>query len=89
MRALVLLKWQLDGQGFSVRRLEAVEALANVPFVHKELGVFDVDRPPVRAKQVADKLSRYADLLGQVIVVEVSGKVDFLSLVDVVGDFLS
>ncbi len=72
-----------------MRRVETAEALTNVPFIHKDLGAFDLDRSSARAGQAAEQLSRYADLLGRVTVVEVTGQVDFSALVDVVGDLLS
>jgi HprK-related kinase B len=88
MEALVLLKWRLDGRGFGVQRLETAEALANLPLFYKDLGAFDLDRP-ARAGRTVERLSRYADLLGRVTVVGVTGKVDFPALADVVGDLLS
>ena len=84
-RVLALLKWRLDGPPFSVRRLDTTEALANVPFFYKDLGVFDLDRPRDAAGRMAD----YAELLRRVTVVEANGCVDFPALVDLVGDLLS
>lgn len=80
MQALVLLKWRRDGAGFTLRRLEAAEALANLPLFSKDLGVFDLDHP----SRAVDRMSRFADLLGRVRVVEVTGRVDFPALVDLV-----
>jgi HprK-related kinase B len=88
LQALVLLKWSRGGQGLSVRRLEAAEALANLPLFYKDLGAFDLDRPARRDGQV-ERLSRFAELLGRVTVVEVTGAPDFEALVDVVGDLLA
>jgi HprK-related kinase B len=91
MQALVLLKWHRDGQGFAVRRLEVAEALANLPLFRKDLGVFDLDcpaRPGRSPERAVDRLSRFADLLGRVRVVEITGRTDFAALVDAVGDLL-
>jgi len=92
MQGLVLLKWRRTGQGLAVRRMGAAEALANLPLFHKDLGVFDLDRP-ARAERsperAVNRLSRWADLLGRVQVVEVTGRTDVAALGDVVGDLLS
>jgi HprK-related kinase B len=88
LRALVLVKWQLGGQGFAVRRLGTTEAVVNVPLFYKDLGVFDMDRP-VQAERAVERLGDYAELLDRLTVVEVSGRPDFEALVDVVGELLA
>lgn len=91
MHALVLLKWRRDGQGVSVRRIEAAEGLANLPLYYKDLGAFDLARPALAsrtAEQVVERRARFADLLGRVRIVEVTGRPDFPALVDVVADLL-
>lgn len=88
MRAVVLLRWQLDGEGLVVRRLPAVEALTRLDVFAKDLGMFDLDRPALapRTRWSAD---RYAEILERVVVVEINGRPDFPSLVPVVGDLLA
>jgi HprK-related kinase B len=85
--ALVLLKWDLKGRGFSVRRLDAAAAVANVPFMSRNLGVFDLDRS-ARVRRLADRLGEYRELLEGLRVIEVTGGVDFHALVEAVDDLL-
>ncbi len=59
LRALVLVKWQLGGEGFGVRRLGTTEAVVNLPLFYKDLGAFDVARP-VAAERAVERLSEYA-----------------------------
>jgi HprK-related kinase B len=87
LRALVLLKWTRAGRGFGIRRLPAAEALANLPLFYKDLGAFDLDRPARRDGQV-ERLTRFADMLGRIEVVEVTGAPHFDALTDLVGDLL-
>jgi HprK-related kinase B len=88
LHVLILLKWSLEGRGFQVRDLDTTEALANVPFLHKDLGAFDLDRP-ARADRAVHRLSAYAALLSRLRVVEVTGHTDFAALVDLVGGLLA
>jgi HprK-related kinase B len=83
LHALMLLKWRLGGERTVARRLDPAEALANVPFVHKDLGVFDLR--PERSRRAADRYARYADVLGRLTVIEVTGRVDFRFLADAVA----
>lgn len=85
--ALVLLKWRLGGGGFSVRRLELAEAMANLPLFQKDLGVFDPDRPAGQT-EAPDAHTRYAAVLAQVTLLEVTGRTNFPALVDLVTDLL-
>jgi HprK-related kinase B len=85
---LALLKWGLDGPPFRVRRLTSTEALTNVPFLYKDLGVFDLDRPP-GARPTASRMTEYSAVLGRVVAVEAGGRVDFPALVDFIGGLLS
>ena len=87
----MLLKWRREGQGWNARRIEAAEGLANLPLYGKDLGAFDLARPalaPRTAEQVVERRARFADLLGRVRIVEVTGRPDFPALVDVVADLL-
>jgi len=88
MRCLILLKWRLKGGAFVVRRLRGPEALLELPLFYKDLGAFDLDQPST-ALGMAGKLSSYAAILDQVAVLEVSGGVDFPSLVSLVRDALA
>ena len=67
--------------------METAEALTNVPFIHKNLGVFDLDRP-AQSRRAVEQLTNYADLLSRLTVVEVTGAPDFEGLVEVMGDLL-
>jgi HprK-related kinase B len=87
MRALVLLRWRFDGAGVNVQRLAPAEALAHLPHYYKNLGAFDLDRPP-RTPAAPEERHRYAELLERVTAVEVTGGADFDALADVVGDLL-
>lgn len=88
LHALVLLKWKRGGHGLDVRRIEAAEALANLPLFYKNLGAFDLDRP-ARIDDQVERRVRFAELLGRLAVVEVTGAPDFSALPDVVGDLLA
>jgi HprK-related kinase B len=84
LRALVLLRWTRDGVGLDARRLTLARALATVPLVHKDLGVFDIDRP-FDAGPSAPDLAAYARLFARIAVIEVRGRVQPAALGDVVG----
>jgi HprK-related kinase B len=88
LELLVLVTWTLDGAGFGVCRLDAESALARWPIYHQDLGVFDLDRA-ISATPTADDLAACRELVGQLTVVEVSGRPDFAALVDVVGDLMA
>src|SRR5262245_31285452 len=87
LRALVLLRWRVDGGPFERRRLDTARALAAVPLFYKDLGAFGLEGP-VRGEPAADRLSAYSDLLDRLTVIEVRGGWDFAALGDVVGDLL-
>jgi HprK-related kinase B len=87
MEALVLLKWRRDGEGLRVRRLSPGESLADLEYFYKNLGAFDVDRPPQTAITEAER-GRYVALLEGVAVVEVTGRVEFKALVGLVDHLL-
>jgi HprK-related kinase B len=84
LKALVLLRWTRDGVGLDARRLTLARALAAVPLVHKDLGVFDIDRP-FDAGPSAPDLAAYARLFARIAVIEVRGRVQPAALGDVVG----
>jgi HprK-related kinase B len=88
MVALVLLRWQRDGQGFVVRRLSVEEALEALPLVYKNLGAFDLDRPPLLPMTDAER-ERYRALFERVTLVEVTGRTEFSALVKTVDHLLS
>lgn len=88
LKALVLLRWRRDGAGLQVRRLRLAQALAAVPLVHKDLGVFDVDRP-LGVPPAPPDFRRYAELLARVAVIEVRGRVQPAALADVVGELVT
>jgi HprK-related kinase B len=88
LRALVLLRWTRDGDGLRVRRLDVDEALVCVPLVHKDLGVFDLDRPADAPSPPPD-LAGYRALLERVAVVEVVGRAQPAALHDVVGPLIA
>jgi HprK-related kinase B len=88
LRALVLLRWTREGAGLQVRRLRLAQALAAVPLVHKDLGVFDVDRP-LGVPPPAPDPRRYAELLARIAVIEVRGRAQPAALADVVGDLIA
>lgn len=87
MMALVLLRWRRDGAGFTTREIGAAEALAQLEFFAKDLGVFDPERAPDVRGAVRDDAG-YAPLLEGLRIVEVRGKVDFPALVQLVADLL-
>ena len=88
MKCFILLKWRLKSGAFAVRRLRPPEALLELPLYYKDLGAFDLDRPST-ALGTASTLSSYAAILDQVGTFEVSGGVDFPSLVCLVGKVLT
>jgi len=85
LAALVLLKWRPASGRPVMRRLDAAEALAEVPLVYKDLGVFDLDRTPGAGPTAADR-SGFVELFARVGVTEVTGGVDFGLLIDAVSD---
>jgi len=88
MKCLVLLKWRLNGGTYSARRLSPSEGMANLALFYKDLGAFDLDRPPMAPRTTQD-LARYAAILEQVDILEISRGVDFSALVDLVGEELA
>lgn len=88
LKALVLLRWTRDGVGLHVRRLALAQALAAVPLVHKDLGVFDVDRP-LHAPPPPPDLRRYAELLARIAVIEVRGRAQPAALAAIVGELVA
>jgi len=62
--------------------------MANLALFYKDLGVFDLDRPPMAPRTIQD-LARYAAILEQVDILEISRGVDFSALVDLVGEELA
>lgn len=87
LRVLMLLRWTRGGSGLAARRLTAAGALSAVPSIHKDLGVFDLDRPFGAGRDWDPR--RYRALFDQLPVVEVTGGVDFRALVGIVGDLLA
>ncbi len=86
LKALVLLRWTRDGAGLQIRRLRLAQALAAVPLVHKDLGVFDVDRPLGSAAPPDPR--RYAELFSRIAVLEVRGRAQPAALADVVAELV-
>lgn len=86
LAALVVLTWRPAGTGLTVRPLDRSEALACLPLVRKDLGVFDLDRRR-RADAVREVLA-YSALFSRIAVAEVSGRVDFPALVPIVRDLV-
>jgi len=84
LKALVLLRWTRDGVGLDARRLPLARALAAVPLVHKDLGVFDIDRPLDTPPPPPD-LGAYARLFARIAVVEVRGRVQPAALAEIIG----
>jgi len=84
LKALLLLRWTRDGVGLDARRLTLARALAAVPLVHKDLGVFDIDRP-FDVPPAAPDLAAYARLFARIAVIEVRGRVQPGALADIVG----
>lgn len=87
LRALVILTWRPAASGFTVRRLDRSEALACLPLIRKDLGVFEQDRHR-RGAGVREVLA-YSALFARIAVVEVGGRVDFPALVPIVEDLLA
>ena len=88
MRALVLLRWRRDGDGLRVERLAPDAALQRLDVFRKDLGAFDLDRPP-GAPATAAELDGYRGLVATVPVFEVAGRVDFRALVGAVATILA
>src|SRR5262249_19761314 len=84
LKALVLLRWTRDGVGLDVRRLPLARALAAVPLVHKDLGVFDIDRPLDTPPPPPD-LAAYARLFARIPVVEVRRRAHPAALAEIIG----
>jgi HprK-related kinase B len=80
--ALIVLTWRPAGTGLAVRRLERSEALACLPLIRKDLGVFDLDRR--RRQDSVREVLAYSAVFARIAVVEVSGGVDFPALRPVV-----
>jgi HprK-related kinase B len=87
LRALVLLRWQMDGGSFKSRRLDAAQALTLLPLFYKDLGAFGLEGP-VRAERAVDRLAEYLNLLEHLTIIEVRGGWDFVALRDLVGNLL-
>jgi HprK-related kinase B len=85
--ALLFLRWRRDGRGLGVRRLRVEEALDALPLVYKNLGAFDLDRVPGAPMAEAER-ECYRELFGRVALMEITGRVDFGSLVGVVDKVL-
>jgi HprK-related kinase B len=85
MRTLVLLRWTLGGSGFDVRPLSGIAALTHRALFAKNLGVFDIDRPPGPSRH-PESPARYAALLDRVQVLDVTGRPNFDALVRVIRD---
>jgi HprK-related kinase B len=84
---LLVLTWRPTGTGLSVRRLDRSEALACLPLVRKDLGVFDTDRR--RREAAVREVLAYSALFARITVIEVSGRVDFPALVPIVDELLA
>jgi HprK-related kinase B len=87
-RALVLLRWRRTGSGFSIEPLDVDAALERLAIFRKDLGAFDLDRPPATPPTPAE-LAGYRALLEAVPVFEVTGRVDFRTLVGAVTSLLA
>src|SRR5262249_53242871 len=85
--ALVVLTWRPAGTGLTVRRLDRSEALACLPLIRKDLGVFDLDRR--RREDAVREVLAYSALFSRIAVVEVSGRADFAALVPIVEDLFA
>jgi hypothetical protein len=85
--ALVVLTWRPAGTGLAVRRLDRSEALACLPLIRKDLGVFDLDRR--RRQDSVREVLAYSALFSRIAVVEVGGRVDFSALPPVVTELLT
>ena len=88
MQALVLLRWQRDGQGLHVERLTPSAALQRLDVFRKDLGAFDLDRPS-RTLVTGAELEGYRALVSTVPVLEVTGRVDFRALVGAAAAILA
>jgi HprK-related kinase B len=88
MTTLVLLRWRRDGHGFELRQLQVEEALEALPLIYKNLGAFDLDRPP-RLPMTETERESYRELFGRVTLIEVTGRVEFPALVKAVDHLLS
>jgi HprK-related kinase B len=88
LRALVLLRWTRDGGALRARRLGIEEAIGAIPLIHKDLGVFDLDRRAVAPSPGADR-ARYAELFERIVVVELTGGMRPHALADVVGETIA
>lgn len=84
---LLVLTWRPTGSGLAARRLDRSEALACLPLVRKDLGVFDTDRR--RREAAVREVLAYSSLFGRITVIEVSGRVDFPALVPIVDELLA
>src|SRR5262249_35190225 len=85
--ALVVLTWRPAGEGLTVRRLDRSEALACLPLIRKDLGVFDLDRR--RREDSVREVLAYSALFSRLAVIEVGGRVDFQALPSIVNDLLA
>ena len=83
LRALVLLRWTRDGEGLVTRRLTVDDAMAAIPLIHKDLGVFDLARPIGAPAPVERR--RYAELFERIVVVEIAGRMQPAALPEIVG----
>jgi HprK-related kinase B len=88
LRALVLLRWRREGDGLRLRHLDVEQALGAIPLVHKDLGIFDLDRPAGAPPAPVDR-PRYAALFERVAVVEVTGRARPGALADIVGELIA
>jgi HprK-related kinase B len=86
--ALLLLRWTREGDGLRVRRLGVEQALGALPLIHKDLGIFDLDRPVGAPPPPVDR-SRYAALFEHIVVLEVTGRAQPAALADVVGELIA
>jgi HprK-related kinase B len=86
LAALIVLTWRPAGTGLTVRRLDRSEALACLPLVRKDLGVFDLDRR--RREDAVREVLAYSALFARIVVLEVSGRVDFGALAPTIADLL-
>jgi HprK-related kinase B len=84
---LVILTWRPTGSGLTLRRLDRGDALACLPLIRKDLGVFDLDRR--RREDAVREVSAYSALFERLTVVEVDGRVDFAALASIVDDLLA
>jgi len=85
--ALVVLTWRPAGAGLAVRALDRSEALACLPLIRKDLGVFDLDRR--RRQDSVREVLAYSALFSRIAVIAISGRVDFAALAPVVSEALA